>query len=386
MRKSSWGNEPNLTYCGGRRRTRVVNGAHTALHLASSADPLSLASRLRAFKSRNLSRLFPLLSSLKNSKKPKAQWTREFRGSPGEKEFVVLIFISYKGWKLHTQSGELEDMELKAVRNDPRLILDHLSYRHDDTSKNWYFLMDFDLEYTDWTGVTKILPRTMPAKNALLRTVREATRKGGSGFIHIGAHCHYDYFGTSYFKTEGRTVIFAETPHEQTGTKAAYFISSDGQRVYGKEFHLCLSDDSDLGCDATLTLSLDMCHAGAFFQKVVDLPCLTTTSSNAASQAVAPEQARSRKQLILISSSQAGQTAGSLYDRAGFEGLFGASTSLLIESLKQHPSGSPAEVVRYLNAVCSKRPEEHLRQTPSIASRFPIQGPLRLLPGPTAVL
>lgn len=84
-------------------------------------------------------------------------------------------------------------MELKAVRNDPRLILDHLSCelcvlgrlaeadplilsslrhytdRHDDTSKNWYFLMDFDLEYTDWTGVTKILPRTMPAKNALVR-------------------------------------------------------------------------------------------------------------------------------------------------------------------------------------------------------------------------
>ncbi|KAG9048401.1 hypothetical protein FS837_012974 [Tulasnella sp. UAMH 9824] len=351
-----------------------------------STDLLNLASRLRAFKSPNLSRLFPLLSSLKYSKQPKSQWTREFRGNPGEKEFVVLILICYKGWKRRTHFGELEDLELKAVRNDARLLLDYLNYRHDDKSRNWYFVMDFDLEYTDRTGITKILPRTMPSKNALLRTVREATRKGGSGFIHVGAHCHYDNFGTSYSKTEGRTVIFEETPHEQTGTKPAYFISSDGQQVFGKEFHLSLSDDSDLGCDATLTLSLDMCHAGAFFQEVVNLPCLTTTSSTAASQIVAVEQRRSRKQLVLISSSQAGQTAGALYDRAGDQGLFGASTSLLIESLKKSPLGSPAEVVKYLNDVCSKRLEEHLRQSPSIASRYPIRGPLRLLPGPTAAL
>lgn len=120
----------------------------------SSADALSIASRLRAVKFRNLSRLFPLLSSLRYSK-PKSQWTREFRLGQVEKDFVVLIFISYKGWKLVTQYGKLEDMELHAVRNDPRMVLDYLNYRHDDTSKDWYLVKDFELEYKDWTGANK---------------------------------------------------------------------------------------------------------------------------------------------------------------------------------------------------------------------------------------
>ncbi|KAG8938055.1 hypothetical protein FRC00_011524 [Tulasnella sp. 408] len=39
--------------------------------------------------------------------------------------------------------------------------------RHDDTSKDWYFVKDFELEYKDWTGVTKALPSTMPSKSAI---------------------------------------------------------------------------------------------------------------------------------------------------------------------------------------------------------------------------
>ncbi|KAG8934958.1 hypothetical protein FRC01_011763 [Tulasnella sp. 417] len=73
---------------------------------------------------------------------------------------------------------------------------------------------------------------------------------------------------------------------------------------------------------------------------------------------------------VLISSSQAGQVAGSLEDPAGYEGVFGAGTSLMIEYLREHPSASPTDIIRYLNTVCSKRP----------------QGALRLLPGPTTVL
>ncbi|KAG8938052.1 hypothetical protein FRC00_011521 [Tulasnella sp. 408] len=153
------------------------------------------------------------------------------------------IFISYRGWKRLSKSGELEDMELTAVRNDPKLLLDHFNcsffielirhgfdsliqspiytVRHDDTSKNWYFIMDFDLEYTDRTGITKILPRSLAAKNSLLRTVREATRKGGSGYIH---------------------------------------------------------DDSGAGLGATLTLLFDMCHAAAFFGKKPPSPLATFIS------------------------------------------------------------------------------------------------------------
>ncbi|KAG9048400.1 hypothetical protein FS837_012973 [Tulasnella sp. UAMH 9824] len=347
----------------------------------SNADRLNLASRLRAFKSRSISRLFPLLSSLKYSK-PKSQWTREFRVDQAEKDFVVLIFLSYKGWKRVTRSGELEDMELHAVRNDPQMLLDYLNYRHDDTSKDWYFLKDFDFEYKDWTGVTKALPSTMPSKNAILKIVREATRKGGSGFIHIGAHCMYDCHGTSHLTVQAGGAVYTEIPIGQSDGKAAYFVSSDGQRVYGKDLHPCLSDGPE-GRHGTLTLLLDMCNAGAFLRDVVNLSCLNTTTPDATTEI---EQTRSRKQLVLISSSQAGQVAGTLQNPAGYKGVFGAGTSLIMGYLSAHPSASPTELVGYLNTVCSKRPEVHLRQSPSIASRYPIEGALRLLPGPTAAL
>lgn len=347
-----------------------------------SADVVKIVSKLRAFKSRNISRLYPLLSSLKYSK-PKSHWTREFRGGREGKDYVVLIFLSYKGWKRVTRSGGLEDMELHSVRNDPHMLLDYLNYRHDDTSKDWYFLMDFDLEYKDWTGVTKTVASTMPTKSAILRILREATRKGGSGLIHVGAHCMYEQPGTSHLNVQGRNTVYFEISNGQThANPATYFISSDGQRVYGKEFHPCLSDGPDMGRHETLTLSLDMCNAGAYLKDALSLSCLNTSTSD---PSMAVEQIRSRKQLILISSSQVGQSASSIRNPAGYEGEFGAGMSLLIKFLSENPSASPTEVIRHLNAICSKREEEHMRQSPCIASRYPVKGALRLLPGPTAM-
>lgn len=104
---------------------------------------------------------------------------------------------------------------------------------------------------------------------------------------------------------------------------------------------------------------------------------------------------------VVIYSTQADQAAGSIYDGRI---LFGAVSSLMIEYLKgmiftfdasggwfkasiddsreiEHPLDSVTEVFEYLNAVCNTRPQEHLRQSPFIASRYPIHGPLRLLPG-----
>lgn len=88
----------------------------------------------------------------------------------------------------------MENLELTSVQNDPHILLDHLDceffvangfsqrwfrslsrlvgshqiVRHDDTSRNWYFIMDFDLEYTDSAGITKVLPRTAATKDELV--------------------------------------------------------------------------------------------------------------------------------------------------------------------------------------------------------------------------
>ncbi|KAG8934957.1 hypothetical protein FRC01_011762 [Tulasnella sp. 417] len=165
-----------------------------------------------------------------------------------------------------------------------------------------------------------------------LRTVREATRTGGSGFIHVGAFCDYGHFGASHINFEGQTIIYTDSPQEETGTKAAYIISSDGQRIYGKDFYSCLSDDSGVGLDATLTLSFDVC---AFFENVVNLSSVSTASSSEASQTPTIEQPRSQKQLVLVCSSQAGQVSGTVYEPASPNALFGASPYLMTEHLKR---------------------------------------------------
>ncbi|KAG8953810.1 hypothetical protein FRC04_001440 [Tulasnella sp. 424] len=238
--------------------------------------------------------------------------------------------------------------------------------------------MDFDLEYTDSEGITKVLPRTAPTKDELLRTVREATRSGTSGFIHIGAHCFYSYPGTSHTKVEGDTTTYWETPKRQSGTKQAYFLSSDGLRVTGEELQSCLSDSPKVSRKATITMFFDMCHADAFFKDdVVDLPCVYT-----AAQKNVEWKRRTRKQLIAVYGSRAGQSSGSWKD-AGYE--YGAATFLTVAFLGDRPSASPVELVRYLNAICSRRPQENLRQSPYIASRYPIPGRLRLISGPAAV-
>ncbi|KAG8934458.1 hypothetical protein FRC01_002821 [Tulasnella sp. 417] len=245
-----------------------------------------------------------------------------------------------------------------------------------------------------------MLPRTTPAKDDLLSSGQCVKLRGKAPLV-LFMSAHIAIMNIRALLAKGQTMIYSESPHKKFGRRAAYIISSDGHRVYGKvtlaafafsyrakllekEFYPCLSDDYDVGRDETLTLSLDMCNAGAFLKEEVNLPRMTATFQSRAFRTTAVKQARRRKQLILVSSSQPGQPSGSLHDKAG--NLFGATTSLMIGSLKRRPLASPLEVAQYLNDVCSKRPEENKRQSPSIACRYPIQGPLRLLPGPTAEL
>lgn len=145
----------------------------------------------------------------------------------------------------------------------------------------------------------------------------------------------------------------------------------------GEELQSCLSDSPKVSRKATITMFFDMCHAEAFFKDVVDLPCVYT-----AAQKKVERKRRTRKQLIVIYGSKAGQVSGS-WNQDGYE--YGAATFLTVAFLGDRPSASPVELVRYLNAICSRRPQEKLRQSPYIASRYPIPGRLRLIPGPAAV-
>ncbi|KAG8938053.1 hypothetical protein FRC00_011522 [Tulasnella sp. 408] len=99
----------------------------------------------------------PLLLPPFQEKESGPKWGDEVRG-PGEpKDFVVVILAQYFNW-IMTVNGKEIILQLKAVLNDPQVLLKSLGYRHGDTSRRWYFVMDFDVDYEEG-GVVKRLPR-----------------------------------------------------------------------------------------------------------------------------------------------------------------------------------------------------------------------------------
>lgn len=113
-----------------------------------------------------------------------------------KRPFVILILVHYKDWTYQTNGGC--SMQLNAVKEDLKLLLDTMKYRHGDTTRIWYILSDFEYVYKDETGKERPLARSGPPTRAgILRTVEEATKNGGSGLIHYGGHCHYAVPGTS---------------------------------------------------------------------------------------------------------------------------------------------------------------------------------------------
>ncbi|KAG8922991.1 hypothetical protein FRC01_013356, partial [Tulasnella sp. 417] len=108
--------------------------------------------------------------------------TRYYKAKTGG-SFVVLILIHYKGWTTNPNKGR--PMQLDSVKGDMKRLLDCLQYRHDDTTRTWYILSDFEFMYEDFTGKKQPLARCgLPDRDTILKKVEEATRNGGSVLIH----------------------------------------------------------------------------------------------------------------------------------------------------------------------------------------------------------
>ncbi|KAG8934954.1 hypothetical protein FRC01_011759 [Tulasnella sp. 417] len=200
--------------------------------------------------------------------------------------------------------------------------------------------MDFDVDFEDADEVLKRLPRAklpgtetvvLPTSEGILGILRAASREGGSGFVHCGVHCMYTRTGTSTItRQENGTIRYTETPNGPP-TNEAFIVGTDGVRLSGRDFIDSLSDGDPKGCGTTLTLMFDMCNATEFLAGVVELPYQigSPTPGASASSFAAPSSAN---QLVVISASQRGQTAGE-YRKCG------ALTYLLSTALSSVPDG-----------------------------------------------
>ncbi|KAG8972713.1 hypothetical protein FRC05_009634, partial [Tulasnella sp. 425] len=148
----------------------------------------------------------------------------------------------------------------------------------------------------------------------------------------------------------------------------AFIVTTDGRRLYGREFIEALGDGADKRYGTTLTISFDMCNASAFLAGVVQMPCQYRGEGI---QEPAIQTTRDTNQLIVISASQPGQVAGTFSN-------CGAMTFFLTQALMN--GGSAADVIKHVHDMCQGQPKKHLLQTPQITSRYQLTGTFGLLP------
>ncbi|KAG8931900.1 hypothetical protein FRC01_000624 [Tulasnella sp. 417] len=252
---------------------------------------------------------------------------------------------------------------------------------HGDTSRRLYFVADFNLSYTDKNDVTKPLPRAtlpatgevaLPTREGMFGVFEEASKNGGSIFVHCGMHGMCEPSGESaIIKDDDGAIHFMNIP-DGSASMEAFIVDANGDRIYGEDFLRHLSDSSGR-TGTTLTLSLDMCNAAAFLDGVVDLPYQHGEPDFDGDHSEPVGAIRSNNQLVVISASKRGEVAGEFGD-------CGAMTYFLTAALGRPQPSTAADVTQYMRDECQGQPIEAYRQTPQIASRYPLTGRFRLLP------
>ncbi|KAG8934956.1 hypothetical protein FRC01_011761 [Tulasnella sp. 417] len=165
-----------------------------------------------------------------------------------QNDLVEVLQYLHCAWALHTaRSGVYVK---SAISN-----LD----RHDDTEKMWNLLIDFDLEYTDETGKTKLLKRTHPTKEAILGALEEAGETRRSGLVYYGGHGEFRCAGASVLKKSGdRTLYTVAAQKEASGSKNSFLLAIDGGRIYGEDIISRLPEKVPKRCVHTVALGVDM--------------------------------------------------------------------------------------------------------------------------------
>lgn len=341
---------------------------------------------------RCIRRIFPSLSPLPFREKSNPEWGSEVRGLGGPTDFVVVILAHYAGW-VTTGNKVMRFFESDptwrrpAHKNDRSIpYLNTTPDKHGDTSRRWYFVTDFDAYYNGAQVPRATLSGTdtvvLPTNEGILGILREASREGGSGFVHCGVHCMYTSTGTSIITPEANEKIRYTQVSDGSPNKEAFIVGTDGVRLYGRDFIECLSE-GDEKRRGTLTLSFDMCNATEFLAGIIKLPYQYRSPNFDGGANDPAATTRSTNQLVVISASQRDQFAGE-YCRCG------ALTYLLATALMEESDGQQAstasDIIRYIHGVCETQPNRDYLQTPQIASRYPLTGSFWLLPEYHSVL
>lgn len=238
---------------------------------------------------------------------------------PWRPHHIIIISLSYPNKRWSEGSSALD-----GPKSDLRLLLNYLQYRHRSEPRRWYFLTDFDFEYTDSSGVMDIVPTVLATKRNIqtaLQGVMEELRD--TCLIYYDGHAN------------------VEPPSEDADQAPAYLVATDGQRIYGEEFYAWLRESRSP--NSTITVVFDACNSAHF----LGLPYSYETEKKREFEVVTPSTEVVTSQVIEISSARK--------DQPLFSGSFGKEKTLtwyLIHYLQANPQADLAGLASYFYANC----------------------------------
>ncbi|KIO16060.1 hypothetical protein M407DRAFT_34306 [Tulasnella calospora MUT 4182] len=123
-------------------------------------------------------------------------------------------------------------MELRGTKYDFVLLLRHFDYRHENNAIKFTLLNDFEVDFTDSTGVQRVIPRADASRNSIrcnIQAIMRSAEPDDKIAFFFGGHGEY-----AEVDMMGSTV----------GTDCDFqcIIAGDGRRIYGKEFRSWFCD------------------------------------------------------------------------------------------------------------------------------------------------
>ncbi|KAG8957876.1 hypothetical protein FRC00_003383 [Tulasnella sp. 408] len=142
-------------------------------------------------------------------------------------------------------------MELNGTKYDLFRLLQHFDYRHNDNSINFTIINDFDADFTDSTGVRKIIPKVDAGRDSIRTTIQKIMRTAkptSKIAFFYGGHGEY-----------AEVNMMNGTDGEESDFQC--IIAGDGRRIYGKELRSWFCDARYSSVAVTVRTTASHCLA-----------------------------------------------------------------------------------------------------------------------------
>ncbi|KAG8941568.1 hypothetical protein FRC04_004149 [Tulasnella sp. 424] len=167
----------------------------------------------------------------------------------GHVTHIVITSLSYAG--MHHAEHHYP-LELRGTKFDFALLLRHFDYRHEGNSVDFTLLNDFDVDFTDSTGVKKVIPKANTDRDSIritLQRIMRTAERDAKILFFFGGHGEYTEVnmmgGDSGDDCDFQTIL-----------------AGDGRRIYVTELRSWFCDARYLDPSRSVTAIFDACCSG----------------------------------------------------------------------------------------------------------------------------